>query len=270
MGTQSASRALLLLRHIGAQHSQGLRLTDLIALTGLDKSTIHRLLACLMEEGFIERVPGAKSYRLGIESVQLGLVAPDMAPLVGKFRPAMMKIARICEESVFLVARSGHYAVCVHKESGAFASSMSTVHPGTRRVLGVSAVGVSILANEHDDELTSTYRQNAELYECMGMSLNGIHKLVDVTREKGFSEMTSFGPLGTSGVGYAFPVSDTTHIGISIAGSNMRMDPQRRLELGRLLRVEMNSLSFHAPQTAIADGERKVKGKEKGFKAPKN
>ena len=258
-----------MLRHIGAQHSHGLRLTDLTALTGLDKSTVHRLLSCLMEEGFIERVPGAKSYRLGIESVQLGLVAPDMAPLVSKFKPAMMKIARISEESVFLVARSGHYAVCVHKESGAFASSLSMVHPGTRRVLGLSAVGVSILANEHDNELVSTYRQNTGLYERVGMSLSVIHRLVDVTREKGFSEMTSFGPLEISGVGYAFPVSDTTRIGISIAGNNVRMGPQRRLELGRLLRVEMDSLSFRSPHTLIADGNgnKSGSGKNKGSRS---
>lgn len=243
IGTQSASRALVLLRHIGARHGDGVRLTDLIALTGMDKSTVHRLLACLMEEGFIERVPGAKSYRLGIESAQLGLVAPDMAPLVDRFRPAMLKIARISEESVFLVARSGHHALCVHKECGVRSPQVSVVAPGTRRVLGVSAVGVGILAQAPDDELATTYRQNVQFYERVGASLEVIHRLVDATRHKGFSEMTAFGPMGTSGVGYAFPVSDTTRVGISIAGNSVRMSPQRRLELGMLLRSELQALA---------------------------
>lgn len=234
----------MLLRHIGAQHGRAVRLTDLVVLTGIDKSTVHRLLACLVEEGFVERVPGTKSYRLGVESTQIGLVSPDMAPLVDRFRPAMLKIARISQESVFLVARSGHYAVCVHKEAGACSPSVSVVAPGTRRVLGVSAAGVGILSQTPDAELALVYRQTAQLYERAGASLEVIHRLVDATRHRGFCDMTAFGPLGTSGVGCAVPVSDTTRVGISIAGSSLRMGPQRRLELGAMLRNELDALAF--------------------------
>lgn len=243
IGTQSASRALVLLRHIGARHVHGVRLTDLIALTGMDKSTAHRLLVCLMDEGFVERVPGTKSYRLGIESAQLGLVLPDMAPLVDRFRSVMLKIARISEESVFLMVRSGHHALCVHKACGARSPSISVVEPGTRRVLGISAAGVCMLALASDDELAASYHENAQFHERMGASFPLIRSLVDATRHKGFSEMTAFGPMGLSGVGCAFPVSDTTRVGISIAGSTVRMGPQRRQDLGLLLRTELQALA---------------------------
>ena len=242
-GTQSATRALVLLRHIGARSAEGVRLTDLTALTGMDKSTVHRLLACLMEEGFVARVPDSKRYRLGMESAQRGLVASDMAPLVDRFRPLMLKIARLSEESVFLVARSGHHALCVHRENGVRAVSPSSVQPGKRRVLGLSAVGVGILAQAPDTELEATYRQNAPQYECVGATFSILHGLIDATRERGFSEMTSFGPMGTSGVGCALAISNTTRIGISIAGANLRMGPERRRELGELLRSELDALS---------------------------
>lgn len=241
-GVQSASRALTLLRHIGTHHGQGVRLTDLIALTGLDKSTVHRLLTCLSEEGFIERIAFTKFYRLGVESMQLGLVSGDMAPLVDRFRPAMQRIARMSGETVFLVARSGPYAVCLHREAGAYPVRAVVVEPGQRRVLGISAVGVGMLAQESDENVADIYTRNRLIYERLGMSLDVIRRLVNATRQTGFSEMTDFGPMETSGVGYAFPISATTRVGISISGNNSRMNAQRRRELGVFLQQEMAAM----------------------------
>lgn len=242
-GTQSAARALVLLRHIGARSPLGVRLTDLVALTGMDKSTVHRLLACMVNEGFVERVPGGKHYRLGVEAAQLGLVSSEMAPLVDRFRPLMLKIARLSDESVYLVARSGHHALCVHRESGAHAQPSGHVLPGKRRVLGISAVGVSILAHGPDHDLEVTYRHNVPHYEGVGATFSVIRGLIDATRARGFSEMTAFGPVGTSGVGCAVPISETTHVGISIAGPSPRMSPARRRELGQLLHSELQGMA---------------------------
>lgn len=242
-GTQSAARALVLLRHIGARSPIGVRLTDLVALTGMDKSTVHRLLACMVNEGFVERVPGGKHYRLGVEAAQLGLVSSEMAPLVDRFRPVMLKIARLSEESVYLVARSGHHALCVHRESGAYAQPLGHVLPGKRRVLGISAVGVSILAHGPDHDLEVTYRHNVPHYEGVGATFSVLRGLIDATRARGFSEMTAFGPVGTSGVGCAVPISETTHVGISIAGPSPRMSPVRRRELGQLLHSELQGMA---------------------------
>lgn len=231
-----------MLRHIGAHHGQGVRLTDLIALTGFDKSTVHRLLTCLTEEGFIERIALTKFYRLGVESMQLGLVSADMAPLVDRFRPTMLRIARMSGETAFLVARSGHYAVCLHREDGSYPVKAVVVEPGKRRLLGISAVGVGILAQESDEDVAEIYTRNVQIYERLGMTLDVIRRLVKATRQTGFSEMTDFGPLDSSGVGYAFPISATTRVGISIAGNNSRMHTQRRRELGIFLQQELATM----------------------------
>ena len=59
MGTdaQGTRRALALLKVVGAHHAQGLRLTDLLALTGQDKSTLHRQLTALVDEGLWSESP---------------------------------------------------------------------------------------------------------------------------------------------------------------------------------------------------------------------
>ena len=59
MGTdaQGTRRALALLKVVGAHHAQGLRLTDLLALTGQEKSTLHRQLTALVDEGLWSESP---------------------------------------------------------------------------------------------------------------------------------------------------------------------------------------------------------------------
>lgn len=241
---QSATKALVLLRHIGANHAQGLRLTDLIALTGFDKSTVHRLLLCLTEEEFVERVSDTKLYRLGVESMQLGFASADMAPLVDRFRPSMQKIARISEDTVFLVVRSGDYAVFVHREEGAYPVKAFVADRGWRRPLGTSAVGIAMLSEEVDDEVAAVYARQAQAYKRLGMTQADLRRMVKAARKVGFSEVTDFGPVDTAGVGYAFRSSPTMRIGISIAAVSSRMGAQRRRELGLLLRQEFAPLSW--------------------------
>lgn len=92
--TQSAAKALALLRHVGAFHPDGVRLTDLMSITGENRSTAHRLPACLLYQGYVERMEPGKSYRLGLASLEMGLMYAGMAPVVERFRPFMQSAAR--------------------------------------------------------------------------------------------------------------------------------------------------------------------------------
>lgn len=244
---QSASKTLVLLKHIGIHHAVGIRLTDLVASCGFDKSTVHRLLACLQAEGFVERVPSTKLYRLGIESMQLGFSASDMSPLVERFRPVMHRIARLSEDTVFLVVRSGDDAVYVHRQEGAYPVKAFVAEPGRRRLLGLSAVGVSMLAQDTDTQVAAVHRRHAQAYEQQGMSLAVLRQHVQFARKYGYSEMCDFGPADTAGVGYAFRVSSATRIGMSLAAISSRMGVRRRRELGQMLQRELAPLAASEP-----------------------
>ena len=114
-GAQSAGKVLKLLKIVGARHPHGVRLKEVIAESGQDRSTAHRLLACLVEEGFVQRSPIGKVYRLDMEAMQLGLGADGLAPMVERFRPVMKRLARSTGDTVFLVVRSGDHALCLHR-----------------------------------------------------------------------------------------------------------------------------------------------------------
>ena len=58
-----------------------MRLTDLATTTGLNKSTLIRLLEGLTEEGFVERAVDSRRYGLGDQALYLGLAMQARAHL---------------------------------------------------------------------------------------------------------------------------------------------------------------------------------------------
>ena len=248
----STHKALALLKQVGMHHEHGVRLKDLIESTGLDKSTAHRLLGCLVDEGFVEPMAATKLYRLGVESMQLGFASANMAPLVDRFRPLMLKIARLTEDSVFLVVRSGDMSVCVHREEGNYPVKVLLLSPGTRRPLCMSAVGLSIIAHESDDEIARLYARHNLSYSKIGLTLERLRQLIATTRAQGFSEVSDLVLEHTAGVGYATHITATTQIGISIAAISARMPHARRLEMGQMLRHELDAFVQATQPSALA------------------
>jgi DNA-binding IclR family transcriptional regulator len=257
LGTQSASKVLDLLKRVGFHHPQGVRLRDLISESGLDRSTTHRLLACLLDAGFVERAAPGKLYRLGMEAMQLGLLSASMVPVVERFRPVMQRIARQTGDTVFLVVRSGDHALCLHREEGTYPIKAFVVEPGTRRLLGMSSVGISVLAALPDSETLATHARHAAAYERIGIPLDRLQRVVRTTRLNGFAETTDPRTEETSGVGCAFLLSSHTHAGISVAAINSRMPPERRREIGTRLLREVAALAWRpeAGREARGSGE---------------
>jgi IclR family acetate operon transcriptional repressor len=63
-GTQAVQRAVCLLKAFTAERP-ALRLPDLSAVAGLNKTTTYRLLSALVTEGLLERSAESGEYRLG-------------------------------------------------------------------------------------------------------------------------------------------------------------------------------------------------------------
>ncbi|VTU21538.1 IclR family transcriptional regulator [Variovorax sp. PBL-E5] len=243
-GVQSAVRVLTLLRHVGAHHATGIRLKDLITLSGIDRSTAHRLLACLVKQAFVERPPGSQHYRLGMEAMQLGLVSAGMAPVIERLRPAMQKIARLTGDTVFLIVQSGDHALCLHREEGSYPIKAFVVEPGSRRLLGLSAVGVDRMARMEDADVAAMHARHPADYARAHMSLARLMSLIRAARRSGHAEMVDARTEQTSGVGCAFQLSAHSYAGISIAAINARMPARRRAELGTQLRTEVQPFEW--------------------------
>lgn len=249
-GAQSASRALMLLKLVGNYHPQGVRLKDLIAETGQDRSTVHRLLTCLVDEGFLERAAPSKAYRLGMEAMQLGLMSAAMVPVVDRFRPVMQRLARQSGDTVFLIVRSGDHALCLHREEGPYPVKAFVIEPGSRRLLGVSSVGMCILSRLPQAEVDAHHQRHQAQYLRLRLTGDALMRAVSETRRKGYSEAHDFRADETNGVGSSFRLSRNTVAGISIAAIHSRMPPERRQELARQLIEETRALDWRSDADA--------------------
>lgn len=142
--TSSVERACRILR---ALSDPGIaRLTDIAAATGLDKTTVLRLLEVLMRDGFVVRDAASKQYRLGAELLVLGAAALarfDPRPLV---RPSLLRLTGRFEDSVILSIPSGVESLCVDVEEGRFPIRANYLSVGSRRPLGVGAGSLALLA----------------------------------------------------------------------------------------------------------------------------
>ena len=86
--------------------------TDIVAATGLSRSTTHRLLQGLEDHGFLAAV-GGFGYTLGPRLLALATSAVRDLPLRELAHPALERLARSTGESAQLYVRDGDRRVCI-------------------------------------------------------------------------------------------------------------------------------------------------------------
>lgn len=236
-GTQSLQRGLSILSLLGSHHAEGLRLTDISRMLGLEASTAHRLLSCLICEHFVERNPSNKRFHLGIASMQLAVGTSERLPLTDLLRPVMQKIARISGDTVFLVARQGDFALCLHREHGDFPVHITTTLPGGVRPLGIGAGGNAIMSGLTATEVTGIYERNMTAYQAAGLTLESLFDSLEETRNTGFSQKVDVITKGIAAIGMLVPLESGGRplAALSIGSISSRMGSERRLELGKLM-----------------------------------
>src|SRR5947209_1665564 len=114
----SVPRIFAVLRQLACADGTPLRLKDIAEAVGLPPPTTHRLLTSLMAEGMVERLPGTKLYRLGLDLFALAARAGNPMNLRELCRPALLRLTGSLGETIFLLVRSGFDAVCIDRTSG--------------------------------------------------------------------------------------------------------------------------------------------------------
>lgn len=238
-GAQSLRRALQLLRLLAEHHEDGIRLAEVMEASKLERSTVHRLLSCLVEERYAERDPDTKTYRLGIDAMQMGFASMRRVPLVDACRPLMQKLARMSGDTVFLVIRQGDYCLCLHREEGHFPVKVFTTDVGGRRLLGLGAGGLALMAALADAEVERIFERHVDEYAQAGFTRERLLQAVRRTRSTGHADIVDTLTVGVSGVGATFAASPSTLAAISFGAITPRLPPPRKQELARLLLAEL-------------------------------
>ena len=152
-GTQAIRRAAAALRAVAKSGPQGAGASDVAQAQGLARSTAHRILKCLIDEGLVEHDDGGRRYRLGPLVHELGLVPASAAIEAAHWRPCVEAVPRQTGATAYLMRRSGLESVCVVKADGASMVRFVPVEAGQRRLLGVGAGAIALLSALQPDRI---------------------------------------------------------------------------------------------------------------------
>ena len=140
-GVQVLARAATILRLLAADSSGGLTFSELVARSGLPRTTVHRIRAALEQEDFIFTDTATGRLHLGPGLMRLAMAKRDLPTVV---RPYLEQLARELNETVDLGVLDGH-ARPVHRPAPGTAA-LARVETKRRFPAYCTANGKALLA----------------------------------------------------------------------------------------------------------------------------
>ncbi len=218
-GTQVLRRAAGIMRSVAQAGVQGTPLADIARMHGLARSTAHRILRCLSEEGLLEQHEADKRYRVGPLLHELGMAPGASAAEIARWRPVVEAVAQRTGVTAYLMRRSGVEAVCLIKADGRGTIRFVPVEVGQRRLLGVGAGATALLAALAPQDAEATIRTIAPgLRNYPRIDAESLGAAVELARSTGFA--MSQGRVVEHGFGLGISVPDADHapqLALSIA-----------------------------------------------------
>jgi len=232
-GAQAALRAIRLLKLFTAEAPE-LRLAELSCLSGLNKTTTHRLLQALLSEELLDRNPGTSAYRLGPGMMALGVQALSSNDLRLRARPLLKRLAEETGETATLeVPIDDTMLILDEVTSKHFVGASGNV--GTRWPIHATSTGKALIAFE----VHGRDRLRAELPSLTSRTITNfdvLEKQLGDIRRRGFAEVVDELEEGLSGVGAVVRGGMGEILGaLSICGPTHRMSENRRAQLGATL-----------------------------------
>jgi IclR family acetate operon transcriptional repressor len=155
-GSRSVARTCAILRLISQRGDEGVSLVDVAGATRLPKSSAHRYLQVLEDEGFVERDMRSSRYRLGLGFISLQ--AGHVERLIQRTRPHLARIRDQFDETVNLGMLVGHQIVYLEILESPKAMRLAARKGDTEGVHS-TALGKAITATLADREVLELLRR---------------------------------------------------------------------------------------------------------------
>ena len=243
-GAQSIRRAVRILRILAAGQERGVRLTDIVSESELNRSTAHRILRVLVEEGAVEQDPDTQRYMIGQEVSLLGLARVARFPIKSIAEPYLRYLCEQVGDTAYLTIRSGFDSICVDRKTGPYPVKVLSIEVGARRPLGVGVGGLALLACLSEGDAIDIIKANEQRLARHKLSVGRLAERVRAARAKGYA-YTEVGVVpGTRAL--AVPVwgeDGEAAAAISIAAIADRMPAARVSGLVGLMREQAELVS---------------------------
>lgn len=210
---------------------------------GLGKSMVHSLLATLVNQGFVERMPD-HTYRLGLGALVVGESVRRMRDVRTVALPELRRLCETADEPVYLFARNADQGVLLERvvpntraHVTMEAGEHGPLHAGSHRKVLLA------YADERTVERYLADRALVRFTPWTTVDADVLREQLAAIREAGVSYTEQEGYEGMAGV--AAPIFDAAggvvaSVGVSTVLSRMR---ERRAEIEGLVRAAAERIS---------------------------
>lgn len=188
---QSLVRGLRLI-DILSNFPNGCPLAKLAEISELNKSTVHRLLQGLQDEGFVQPANSTGSYRLTTKCLGIGQKILASLNIIHIASPHLERLNLALGETVNFSKREKDHAIMIYKLEPTIGMLRTQAYIGQRLQLYCSAMGKIYMAYESNKNYLDYYwntQQNAiqQLTEHTITDLTEMEKELATVRQEGFA-----------------------------------------------------------------------------------
>lgn len=243
-GTRAIRRTCLVLREVGAAVNTGASLLQLVAATGMPKSSVHRYLEVLVQEGFLERDAQTGTYRLGARIVSLA--SSETPLLVIRARPYLERLRDRFDETVNLGILSGDNIVYLD-----IVESPKTVRlaarVGDRDMVHSTALGKAIAAALPETEVKALLQRTGLPRRTANTITRAADfmKHLELVRRHGFAVDDQENDIEGRCVAIVIPARRVQYA-ISISGITSRFPMSKTADVAREMREIISELAEHS------------------------
>lgn len=226
-GNQSLIRGLTLLELL-AQFPNGCPLAHLAELSSLNKSTVHRLLQGLQQEGYVRPAPTSGSYRLTTKCLAIGQRALSSINILHIAAPHLEELNLKSGETINFSMREKDEAILINKLEATTGLMRTRAYIGQRLHLYCSAMGKLFLAYDSQDYIPQYWQTKINDIQQLTVNtittIEGMKKELETIRNQGFAFDAEENELGVTCI--ACPIFDhlkKVNYAVSVSLSTARL-----------------------------------------------
>jgi len=224
-----------------------LTMTQISDLIGINKSTVHRLLATLEGKRFVERDAVTGVYKPGIRLLQMAFLTMEHNDLRRLAAPFLQNLCNQVRENVNLSILDGADVVYVDAIESTQRVKLAAA-PGQRLPAFCTASGKAILAFLPEENIKRILESGMPEYTQNTLTSPELFsENIRHVRELGFAISIQEFEDGINAI--AAPICNQPIASISIAGPAYRLTRERMLEIGPDLLVTAKNIAMEVERT---------------------
>ncbi|SMY05394.1 transcriptional regulator, IclR family [Brevibacterium antiquum CNRZ 918] len=206
----------------------GLRLSDLVGLVGMPKTTVYRLLEELIDTNFVSFDKRDQSYHVGDLIDLLARRGASRFELRLRVRPFLEDLVKDLGDTVYFMNVRGGHLVCTERLVGDYPIQTMTLDIGDVRPMGVGSSGAAVASCLSDKELAELLSNQDHERRLLSIDDTSMSSIIEDARRDGFSFNPATIVPGMSGLGVPLLDSDRSPVGaVSVVAINARFSDGR-------------------------------------------